>query len=48
VELDAVAVELDPCSLRSPLGTFSTDLASAGSMKPGKDALAPMAGGFLR
>ncbi len=33
---------------RSPLGTFSMDVAKAGSMKPGKAALMPPAGGFGR
>jgi hypothetical protein len=33
---------------RSPDGTFSIDVASAGSMNPGKSALTPIAAGFFR
>jgi hypothetical protein len=44
VNLDAVAVEFD----RSPDGTFSIDVASAGSTNPGKGAFTPITAGFLR
>jgi hypothetical protein len=48
VELDAIAVELISWIQRSPDGTFSIDVASAGSMNPGKGAFAPIAAAFLR
>jgi hypothetical protein len=48
MELDAAASNLISCSQRAPDGTFSMEDASAGSMKPGKLALTPMAAGFLR
>jgi hypothetical protein len=47
VDLDAVAVLISWIQ-RSPFGAFSIELASAGAIKPGKGALAPIAAGFLR
>jgi len=48
MHLDAVAIELDLVIHRSPAGTLSIDEARAGSMKPGRAALTPIASGFLR
>jgi hypothetical protein len=47
VDLDAVTVELD---LVDPAiaARFSIEVASAGSIKPGRGALVPIAAGFLR
>jgi hypothetical protein len=33
---------------RSPAGTFSLEVAKAGSMNPGKGAFTPIAAGFRR
>jgi hypothetical protein len=46
--LNAVAVELDLVNPTLADGTLSTDVASSGSMKPGKAALTPIVAGFLR
>jgi NAD(P)-dependent dehydrogenase (short-subunit alcohol dehydrogenase family) len=43
-----LAVEFDFMNPRRPAGTRSTDDARAGSMKPGKGALTPMAADFRR
>jgi hypothetical protein len=49
VDLNPVAVELDLVDPAiSPLGTLSSEEASAGSIKPGQLALVPIAAGFLR
>jgi hypothetical protein len=48
VDLDAVAVERDSWIQRSPDGTFSVEVASAGSTNPGKGAFTPIAAAFLR
>jgi hypothetical protein len=48
VQLHPVAVEFDLVNPSRAPGTFSTELASAGSMNPGKSALTPIAAGFFR
>jgi hypothetical protein len=48
MDLDPVAVELDFVKQRVPDGTFSIEVAKAGSMNLGKGAFTPMAAGFRR
>jgi hypothetical protein len=48
VDLDAIAVELDFVNQRAPDGTLSIEVAKAGSTKPRKGALTPIATGFRR
>jgi hypothetical protein len=48
MDLNAIAVELDFMDPARAAGTFSIDVASAGSINPGKGAFTPIAAGFLR
>jgi hypothetical protein len=48
VDLDTISIELDLVNPSFAVGTFSIEAASAGSMKPGKGALTPIAAGFVR
>ena len=48
VQLHPVAVELDFVDPAFADGTFSIEVASVGSMNPGKSALTPIPAGFCR
>jgi hypothetical protein len=48
MDLHAVAVELDFVNPAGAGRYLSTEVAKAGSMKPGNGALMPMAASFLR